>query len=71
MNQGDLGDLANLDTQILLEHLPGVRFPAEKDQVADTAEQNYAPRELVQKIRDADTQRFISPDEVLQAVQGR
>jgi hypothetical protein len=43
MNQGDLGDLANLDTQILLEHLPGVRFPAEKDQVADTAEQNYAP----------------------------
>jgi len=43
MNQGDLGDLANLDTQTLLEHLPGVRFPAEKEQVADTAEQNDAP----------------------------
>ncbi len=43
MNQGDLGDLANLDTQTLLEHLPGVRFPAEKDQVADTVEQNDAP----------------------------
>ena len=27
MNQGNLGDLANLDTQTLLEHLPGVRFP--------------------------------------------
>jgi hypothetical protein len=66
-----LGDLANLDTQTLLEHLPGVRFPAEKDQVADTAEQNDAPQELVQKIRDVDTQRFNSPDEVLQAVQGR
>jgi hypothetical protein len=26
MNQGDLGDLANLDTQTLLQHLPGVRF---------------------------------------------
>ena len=37
----------------------------------DTAEQNDAPRELVEKIRDADTQRFNSPDEVLQAVQGR
>jgi hypothetical protein len=71
LRSGKLGDLANLDTQTLLEHLPGVRFPAEKDQVADTAEQNDAPRELVQKIRDADTQRFNSPDEVLQAVQGR
>ena len=71
MNQGDLGDLANLDTQTLLEHLPGVRFPAEKDQVAATAEQNDAPQELVQKIRNADTQRFNGPEEVLQAVQGR
>jgi hypothetical protein len=44
MNQGDLGDLANLDTQTLLQHLPGVRFPAEKEQVAATAEKNDAPR---------------------------
>jgi hypothetical protein len=29
------------------------------------------PQELVQKISDADTQRFNGPDEVLQAVQGR
>jgi hypothetical protein len=71
MNQGDLGDLANLDTQTLLQHLPGVRFPAEKEQIADTAEQNDAPQELVEKIRNADTQRFNSPDEVLQAVRGR
>jgi hypothetical protein len=48
-----------------------VRFPAEKDQVADTAEQNDAPQELVEKIRNADTQRINSLDEVLQAVQGR
>jgi len=51
--------------------LPGVRFPAEKDQVADTAEQNDTPQQLVQKIRNADTQRFNGPEEVLQAVQGR
>ena len=31
MSQGDLGDLANLDTQTLLEHLPGVRFPADEE----------------------------------------
>ena len=71
MNQGNLGDLTNLDTQTLLQHLPGVRFPAEKEQVAATAEQNDAPQELVEKIRSADTQRFNGPDEVLQAVQGR
>jgi hypothetical protein len=71
MNQGDLGDLSNLDTQTLLQHLPGVRFPTERDQVAATAEKNEAPQELVEKIRDADTQRFNGPDEVLQGVQGR
>jgi hypothetical protein len=69
MNPGNLGDLGNLDTATLLQHLPGVRFPAEKEQVANTAEKNNAPQELVEKIRNADTQRFNSPDEVLQVVQ--
>jgi len=49
MNQGNLGDLANLDTQTLLQHLPGVRFPAEKDQVAATAEKNDAPRSWLRR----------------------
>ncbi len=71
MNPGNLGDLGNLDTATLLQHLPGVRFPAEKEQVAATAEKHDAPQELVEKIRNADTQRFNGPDEVLQAVQGR
>jgi hypothetical protein len=71
MNQGDLGDLGNLDTATLLQHLPRVRFPAEKEQVAATAEKNDTPQELVQKIRNAGPQRFNGPDEVLQAVQGR
>jgi Protein of unknown function (DUF2795) len=73
MNQGGLGglgDLGNLDVATLQQHLPDVRFPAEKDQVANTAEQNGAPQELVEKIRNADTQSFNSPDEVLQAVRG-
>ncbi len=72
MDQGNSGDLGNLDTQTLLqEHLQGVAFPAEKHQVVTIAERNNAPQELVQKIRDADTQRFNTPDEVLQLVQGR
>ena len=71
MNQGGLGDLGNLDVATLQKHLPGVRFPAERDQVANTAEKNDAPQELVERIRNADTQRFNGPDEVLRAVQGR
>ncbi len=68
---GGLGDLSNLDAATLQPHLPGVRFPADKDQVANTAEKNGAPQELVEKIRNADTERFNGPDEVLQAMQGR
>jgi hypothetical protein len=66
-----LGNLGNLDTATLLQYLPGVNFPAEKDQVVSTAEKNDAPQELVEKIRSADTQRFNTSDEVLQVVQGR
>jgi hypothetical protein len=35
---GRPGDLANLDTAALLQHPPSVRFPAEKEQIASTAE---------------------------------
>jgi hypothetical protein len=45
MSQGNLGgDLGNLDAGTLLQYLPGVRFPAEKDQIASTAESNGAPQ---------------------------
>ncbi len=72
MSQGNLGgDLGSLDVATLLQYLPGVRFPAEKDQIASTAESNGAPQDLVEKIRNAGRQRFNGPDEVLQEVQGR
>jgi hypothetical protein len=47
MNQGGLGglgDLSNLDAATLQRLLPGVRFPAEKDEVANTAERNDQER---------------------------
>jgi hypothetical protein len=72
VDQGNLGgDLGNLDVATLLQYLPGVRFPAEKEQIASTAESNGAPQDLVEKIRSASRQRFNAPDEVLQEVQGR
>ena len=71
MGLGNVGDLGTLDVATLLQYLPGVNFPAEKEEVASTAEGNGAPQELVQRIRNANTQRFNTPDEVLQVVQGR
>jgi hypothetical protein len=71
MGLGNLGDLGKFDVATLQQYLPGVRFPAEKEQVASTAEGNGAPQELVEKIRNASRERFNGPDEVLQEIQGR
>jgi hypothetical protein len=51
--------------------LPGVRFPAEKEQIASTAESNGAPQELVQQIRNSSRDRFNGSDEILNEIQGR
>ncbi len=68
MSLGNLGDLGNLDLSTLQQYLPDVNFPASKEEVASSAESNNAPQELVQQIRSASTERFNSPDEVMQAV---
>jgi len=65
-----LSDFGDLDTATLMRHLPGVAFPADKEQVASTAEKHGAPQEAVQRIRETSRQRFNGPEEVLQAVQG-
>jgi len=61
----------NLDVGTLMQYLPGVDFPAEKEEVASTAENNDAPQEMVWRIRSARTRRYNHPDNVLEAVQGR
>jgi hypothetical protein len=71
MSLGNLGDLGNLDLNTLQQFLPDVNYPASREEVASSAESNNAPQELVQQIRNASTQQFNSPDDVLQAVQGR
>ena len=62
MDLGSMGDLR--------QHLQGIDFPANKEEVASGAESNGAPQDFVDQIRDAATERFNSPEEVLQAVQG-
>jgi hypothetical protein len=71
MSLGDSRDPGNLDAATLQQYLPGARFPAEKEQIASTAEGNGAPQELVEKIRNASRERFNGPDEVLQEIQSR
>ena len=64
-------DHGNYDVSTLQRYLKGTNFPAQKEEVASNAESNGAPQDLVQQIRNAATERFESPEEVLQAVQGR
>ena len=52
------------------QYLQGIDFPANKEEVASGAESNGAPQGFVDQIRNAATERFSSPEEVLQTVQG-
>ena len=59
----------NLDASTLQYYLRGVEsFPAQKEEVASTAESNGAPENIVDQIRNADTESFDSPEEVMQAL---
>jgi hypothetical protein len=44
-------DEGNLDVSTLQHYLRGVKFPAEKDEVAQAAESNGATRDLATQIR--------------------
>jgi hypothetical protein len=57
-------DQGNLDVSTLQHYLRGVEFPAEKEEVAQAAESNGATQ-----IRNAQTERFESAEEVMGALQ--
>ncbi len=50
----------------LQNYLQGVDFPADKEEVASAAESNGAPQEIVEKIRNADRERFDNSNYVFQ-----
>jgi hypothetical protein len=62
-------DQGNYDVSTLNLYLKGTNFPASKEEAASNAESNGAPQDLVAQIRNADTERFNSPEEVMQALQ--
>jgi hypothetical protein len=62
-------DQGNLDVSTLQYYPRGVGFPAEKEEVAQAAESNGATQDLVGQIRNAETERFESAEEVMRALQ--
>jgi hypothetical protein len=60
----------NLDASTSQHYLRGAgSFPTGKEEVAEVAEGNGAPQDMVTQIRNADTERFNDPEEVMQALQ--
>ena len=53
-------------TEEFQRYLQGIEFPASKEEVASSAESNGAPDDVVQKLKNANRERF---DDSLQAVQ--
>ena len=62
-------DLGNFAVSTLNHYLKGTNFPAQKEEVARNAEGNGAPQDLLTQIRNAETERFENPEEVMQALQ--
>ena len=70
MGLGNLGDLSNLDVGQLQQFLPNLDYPAGKDQVVSEVQNNGAPQEVIDGVKNSSTETFNSADEVLQAVKG-
>jgi hypothetical protein len=64
-------DLSDLKLSELQQYLGRMTFPADKEEVASTAEGNGAPPAVVAQVRNSTIERFGSSEEVLQAVRGR
>ena len=58
-------DQGYVDVSTLQHYLKGTNFPAQKEKVASNAESNGAPQDLVAQIRNADTERFDSPEALM------
>jgi hypothetical protein len=50
------------------KHLSGVDYPASKDEIIATAEQNDAPQEIIEALQRMDGDQFGGPDDVMEAL---
>ena len=58
------------DAGSLQEHLNGIQFPIEKDQLAEQLQQKGAPDQVVEKVRGSDLSRFESAQDVMGKIPG-
>jgi hypothetical protein len=70
MGLGNLGDLGNLDLGQLQQYLPNMNFPISKDEVISELQNNDAPQDMVDQIKNSSSDSFNNADEVLQTVRG-
>lgn len=54
----------SLDPDTLKQYVGEVNFPAKKDELAEKAEQNGAPQQVVDQIKGADKDEFSNLDDV-------
>jgi hypothetical protein len=50
--------------------LKGADYPASAEELAELADSNGAPDDLVESLRSKDSQEFDSPDDVMKAMKG-
>ena len=71
MGLGNLGDsLDNLGLDQLTQYLPNLDFPASKDEVVSEVQNNNAPQEGIDQLKNSSTDTFNNSQEVLETVRG-
>lgn len=65
-----MDQLGGFNPQDLQKYLQGVNWPADKEQVANTAEGNGAPQGLLEQIRNLGGGQFNGPQDVIGKLQG-
>ena len=60
--------MAKLNPIEVQKHLKGMRYPASKEDLVSTAEQNGADEDLLEQLRSADRDEFTGPDDVMEAL---
>ncbi len=61
---------AGFDPADVQKHLKGINFPASKDEVASQVQSNGGSSNIVEKIKNAATDTFNSPQDVIGALTG-
>lgn len=62
--------LGGLNPQDVQQYLQGVDWPADQEQVAQTAESNGAPQGMLDQLRNLGGGQFSGPQEVISGLQG-